>query len=1568
MAGAEDEELAELLREQEEFLRSASRPAARVLSGRPPPLKTAGHAAAPQPSAQPAGPKVSISAQSPAAPAVRRDVVSLDKPTGMPRHGIEVESDESGESEEEEEDEDEDAEFDDEGIERPRQRQPEEQLQESIRLLDEHERPIADLLKGVVERSPGAFEWRPPAPPSAGFPRAAHRSQMPFPRRAPAGATPRATTAPAPATFATPAAAPPPPALAAPRDRERESIEEENRARLAAMSREEIEEARSEVLSKVDPAALAAIRARRRGPGPSASAGAPAGPGPRDFAVPPASLRPGVQDATERAKARMAASAAADGAGAGPAPPSRSALRPGCPARPPEPRPWGRSRAQGPRVRGPIPSPADSAAYGARLPRPAARSGAAPPPVGSESDSDSAASDDGAEAPRGRIPSSRKRAAAAAAAASVASDIILPAYEADKLAWMQDAEPSPAPAREGAEADLGPVERWRFDFEGRPVPPGQEPPSSSALYHHGEEPGAAGYTIEELYMLIRSSVPGQRAASLRTLAAILRRLYSAELPRAAELAAFLSANDVAIVLRCALDDPNATVVLAASQALHALFLHPTMVDEGPLADVHRGEEVWPGLPPGRPRPGPAPPRPAPRGEARPPPPRASSSFLIEIPSQELEPEDPGQAEEDEAEAAREQREARRTPSTLFHLSSRPPQGPRSDADWARDDCVHAAVTRMGLLHRVRYLLEVARVEAAVPYLLDILVRCARHSPALANEIARCPRLLETVRREFVEADPYGVPQPAALRLLRALCEAGRHVAERALVRTGLADSVKRFFLVRAGTERGAALAGESLRLWRALAAYGLDLESLPDLFGRLLPYLRPPAPAPGGRAGELEGDGGVPPEAQAARAIFGVFESAAFAAAASAPQAISSPLFFPLSPCPPLRPALRARQMGGGPVAWTHVGRLLEPAFEWTAAAAASAAAPLFPGGLDPARPPEACLRLLAPLAGALHFLGGYFAMAARRPGPGGYEDMAERACHAHALPLLASRPADLAFRAAAALAAGPAAPTPALVLLADCAAGLARWCHALIGLQRAAAAPLRAAGLPERLLPLAEAAAAGRRPSRLSFVSAHDAASTAPSQRFPWGERAARVATGAAVAAVLAALRCAEAAPEGPGADEAVRGRARRAAAGLVPRLLPGDEPLLRDLLLAGALVPPAPAPGPAPLPLAARPRRRPRPAPPPLRRPLRLRAAAERAAGAADGPPRPRLAAPPHAPRRPRLLPPLGPRLALGRPPPPPRGRGRGGGAGEGGAGARRALQALQVTAQLNLHLAESGEQEVPAGLQLYGLMRLFLVAPSPGAYHEAPVDAALARLAALLAPRLAALRPDEELEPLPDASARLAPHSVARRRPLLGGRSPFYFFYRRFVEAFAAEGYGHATFAQLVLAMLAAHHPPAYRQLLWRDHADELRLLRAEPLGDPGAYLYPVERDGEVLRGYEEALVRGRELPPFLRRVALHHTAARLFGGGADCAAAADSLARLIEDGPAVGPLALSPRLSRSEQRAQEAVRGLLEVEGEGLAPRPARLAAARAACRRSERAARRAADEFGGFQAQGFECSE
>ena len=103
-----------------------------------------------------------------------------------------------------------------------------------------------------------------------------------------------------------------------------------------------------------------------------------------------------------------------------------------------------------------------------------------------------------------------------------------------KLAWMApiptEASPADRQSPYHPSQDSLPASSIRFDFQGRLIPPrlARQIPVTEGLHHHGLAPEAAGYTIPELARLARSAVPAQRCVAYQTLGRILFRLGSGD--------------------------------------------------------------------------------------------------------------------------------------------------------------------------------------------------------------------------------------------------------------------------------------------------------------------------------------------------------------------------------------------------------------------------------------------------------------------------------------------------------------------------------------------------------------------------------------------------------------------------------------------------------------------------------------------------------------------------------------------------------------------------------------------------------------------------------------------------------------------------------------------------------------------------------------------------------------------------------------------------------------------------------------------------------------------------------
>lgn len=100
-------------------------------------------------------------------------------------------------------------------------------------------------------------------------------------------------------------------------------------------------------------------------------------------------------------------------------------------------------------------------------------------------------------------------------------------HDPNALSWLQDET-----AEEEKDSPYNPDRAGyapsaiRFDFNGRLIPPSESQaiPTSAGLHHHGDAPSSAGYTIPELTLLARSTLPNQRCVAYQVTGRILYRL------------------------------------------------------------------------------------------------------------------------------------------------------------------------------------------------------------------------------------------------------------------------------------------------------------------------------------------------------------------------------------------------------------------------------------------------------------------------------------------------------------------------------------------------------------------------------------------------------------------------------------------------------------------------------------------------------------------------------------------------------------------------------------------------------------------------------------------------------------------------------------------------------------------------------------------------------------------------------------------------------------------------------------------------------------------------------------
>ncbi|XP_042233648.1 RNA polymerase II-associated protein 1-like [Homarus americanus] len=347
----------------------------------------------------------------------------------------------------------------------------------------------------------------------------------------------------------------------------------------------------------------------------------------------------------------------------------------------------------------------------------------------------------------------------------------------EKLQWMTNMpKPKPLKDSEGFVA--------RFNFEGDILPYDADVSYREGLHHHGEEPGRAGYTLDELFILIRSQVLQQRHLGLRTLANILRNakegLYDTCVnPSVVQLTVEAGA---VLLLRFALDDSSHLVYSEAVRGLY--YLIASEPDEQCLALA----QPWlpAGLEPGI----------------------SSDIHASEKIRQELDQE--------EAEL--------------------------KDFEIIKLDIIRALV-RMDTHIRLRYLLEIIKPgPETVINIMGIFLRMVRHSLTAAWTLIRTPRLISTIMTNFLPhnlsplltgetvdsmTSVYGIPLRHALRLLTILATKGRQLAAVLVNTHNIMSHVLTYVSLEPSEvsiplQEALALSQEAYRMWAVLLTYGLS--------------------------------------------------------------------------------------------------------------------------------------------------------------------------------------------------------------------------------------------------------------------------------------------------------------------------------------------------------------------------------------------------------------------------------------------------------------------------------------------------------------------------------------------------------------------------------------------------------------------------------------------------------------------------------------------------------------------------------------------------------------------------
>ncbi|XP_029211731.2 RNA polymerase II-associated protein 1-like isoform X2 [Acropora millepora] len=402
--------------------------------------------------------------------------------------------------------------------------------------------------------------------------------------------------------------------------------------------------------------------------------------------------------------------------------------------------------------------------------------------------------------------------------------------ETEKLEWMKDCTvPSAVDSKQGDQA--------RFDFNGNLLSKTDSIPEYIGLHHHGNEPSAPGYTLEELFVLARSTFQQQRVFALQTLARIIKQdqqgIFESLLSE--EILSVLLNAGILFLLRWALDDTSEAVIAVAVQGLAAVLIVPCDKDTADqLFSFPRGHE-----------------------------------FPALRPVNEKDEAEKSSYKEDEEEKG------------------------LTDAQLLKQDAVKGLI-QMNILPRLRYILEVCSpAEPTVNDILDVLTRISQHSTQAANEVLKCPRLIETIFESFLPlswkmldqtVSVHGRPFSTAMRLVRGLCCAGKHMTASLISKHKLLDRILRYTALaptnmQLPMQEAFSLFIESLRTWKICVLYGLGCDAVREMYPFFMEHLQ--------SIQHLSIFAKTPEEKSelcCASAIFGIVEAVIYAAGTAADQ------------------------------------------------------------------------------------------------------------------------------------------------------------------------------------------------------------------------------------------------------------------------------------------------------------------------------------------------------------------------------------------------------------------------------------------------------------------------------------------------------------------------------------------------------------------------------------------------------------------------------------------------------------------------------------------------------------
>ena len=341
--------------------------------------------------------------------------------------------------------------------------------------------------------------------------------------------------------------------------------------------------------------------------------------------------------------------------------------------------------------------------------------------------------------------------------------------------------------------------RARFDLNGKLMDPKSDVPTHLGLHHHGDEPDRAGYTLEELFHLCRSTFAQQKVVALEVLTHVLTNAKRGDFDGLfnVNLLGDVVESGIVPVLRMGADDANESVMAASLACLTALIYNE--FDETCLDltfQFYRGF-FQPSLP---------------------------TKIAL--------------AHTEEFKEFREEKDDLKD-SQVLSLD------------------VITALLRMDILDRISYILDVLKPGVkAVLNCLRILIRVARHSLDSAHKILHHPKLVPIIRHYFLPSNLnslnrrnenviYDTPVHLAVKLIRILVSWDKNYGV-FVNQFNLKESLINYLTFDPNNNQtiplyeGLKLVLESFRLWKIFLNYNLTgaqyLDFYPMIMKQLLYY------------------------------------------------------------------------------------------------------------------------------------------------------------------------------------------------------------------------------------------------------------------------------------------------------------------------------------------------------------------------------------------------------------------------------------------------------------------------------------------------------------------------------------------------------------------------------------------------------------------------------------------------------------------------------------------------------------------------------------------------------------